>query len=126
MTRDPRSWYCRLTFQREYKIGISTNPEYRRKKIQEDLDGKVRILKARAFSDAKKIERKLHRKFSDSNFRIKTKGKGQAGETEWFYMTDAEYAALSFDIFYLEQEAPIFRTCLFLIFLILAFAALSQ
>jgi len=129
MRREERTWYARLSFQWEYKIGISTNPEYRRGMIEEDVEGDVRIITTREFQSKRKahqVEQRLHRIFGDSNFRQRTKGLGQAGATEWFYMTDAEYACAEFWLWRLHR-GPTITSWLFLATLvILAIAYLTD
>lgn len=117
MQRMHRNWWAALTFQRQYKIGISKAPEYRRQKVEEDVGDEVKLLTTRRFptkQEAYQVEQRLHKMFGDSNFRIKTLGLGQAGETEWFYLTDAEYACLESWLFWYEKRGTFYGAALLL------------
>lgn len=95
--------------------------------IQEDVDGPVAIISKRAFPnkrEAERVEQKIHRIFADSNFRQTTKGLGQAGETEWFYMTDMEYACAEFWLWNYHKRRAInqIATAIFLTLFLVIYA----
>lgn len=82
------SAHAKLTFQEEIKIGIAKNPNWRRKDIDDDLPGNVRIILAKKILFARFFEKYLHRLFADSRFTIK--GGPNSGRTEWFYCSPME------------------------------------
>jgi Flp pilus assembly protein TadB len=83
-----RNFWCIITGQSLFKIGIAIDPVARVDNINKDLRKGKAVIIARLFFDrAQAIEKKMHRAFFDSRTTIKTRGKGQAGRTEWFYLT---------------------------------------
>lgn len=89
-----RSLWARITGQREVKIGITTNLKARQKSVNKSTKGKVVLSYSIPFRNAYRIERRLHRLFSDSNFRMRRKGNRSNGEIEWFYMNSLEMIVL--------------------------------
>jgi len=100
-----QSWYAILTFQGEYKIGISKSTKTRNKAIDKAIKGKVAVLSKRKMLKAYQIEQKLHRLFGDSRFRMS--GGRAGGLTEWFYMNPAEYAFLELWLTYYDHKLKI-------------------
>ena len=118
MRRSKRDLWAKITGQSEYKIGISSSPNYRKKMISEDIEGEAIIVRLRKIKDAYKVEQKMHRIFADSNFRIRTRGKGQAGSTEWFYLNWVEILCAEYLLWY-YYVLPTIRSFLILTLVIL-------
>jgi len=85
---------------RKHKIGIATNPQWRREDIAENLSQELRIIMARRVVGARRIEKKMHNIFHGDRFIYHRSG---SGKTEWFYfgMLDRWSAQLWLDWFYL-------------------------
>lgn len=97
-----RSWYAILTFQGEYKIGISKSTKSRNKAIDKAIKGDVIVLSKRKLLNAYQIEQRLHRLFGDSRFKMS--GGRAGGLTEWFYMNPAEYWFLELWLTYYKNK----------------------
>lgn len=87
-----RSFWSRLTFQHEIKIGIAKDAKSRNRAINAAIKGDIKILVCRRVMFAEAVEKKkLHLMFSDSRFKMKgIKGKRGGGLTEWFFLTSTE------------------------------------
>lgn len=78
--------------QREVKIGISNNPKIRLNgsgQVDDSLPGKVVLIKTWNCSDARKLEKELHKYFEDYRFTPRRIGKG-GGKTEWFRLKSSQ------------------------------------
>ena len=112
-----KSWYAIGTMQSEYKIGIAKNTIQRNQTVDRAIRGNIKVLRSRRIAFARSIEKKLHRLFSDSRFKMKSYKKG-GGDTEWFYMTPLEYAVLEFWLWWysIRFQVWFFIVCLFIIY----------
>ena len=91
-----------MTFQSEYKIGISKDSKARRQQVSKAIGG-AKLIREYKFPNAKSVEKFLHSTFADSRFTMKNVGKG-AGKTEWFYLTPMENVALEFMLWWKHVE----------------------
>lgn len=78
-----KSLYAKISCQHEIKIGIANDPQARLKQVNKAIKGEVLLSYYLKIPWAESREKKLHKIFSASRFRIKG-GKG-GGTTEWFY-----------------------------------------
>lgn len=109
-----RGWWAIFTNQCEVKIGITTSLKRRVKSIQKTTEGKVELTYHTNFNNAYRIEQKLHRIFSDSNFKMRRRGNRSNGETEWFYLNMLEMIVLRAWIWYYKNNIMIWTILILL------------
>lgn len=116
-----RSAWAKITFQAEYKIGISVKPQTRLEQVDKAIEGKIILINQRFFTNARRIESMLRLDFIDSNFRMRSIRKG-GGDTEWHYLTDLEYICLEFLLWYYFYQPRVFVILWAIVLFILGFA----
>lgn len=93
MRRNRKDRHGKVTFQRQYKIGISKKVYRRHRTINRAVPGGARLVTSKFFLYPERIENRLHEIFADSRHNLKRAGKG-AGKTEWFYLSIVELVLL--------------------------------
>lgn len=111
-----------LSFERQYKIGISKSTDRRLSEVDRAVKGSsVSLVCAYWVFWPKKIEKILHEDFKKSRNRLKRAGKG-AGRTEWFKLTPIELIFLRWRLLWLSRRGVIIcLVCLYVFILIVAY-----
>lgn len=84
---------ARITFQAQYKIGISDNVDRRFRKVNRAVPGGVKKIDQFWFLDPRSVEKFLHKLYRSSRRNLRRSRPG-AGHTEWFDLHIFEYWSL--------------------------------